>query len=164
MRGAPPPSGGNNDHDDNLGGDMPSWMFKEVSNRGKTNTRDSKKKPDQILKNDNHATQDVQKTLQKENVFAGPCLTRAEAKKIQPLKVKEAMSSVNKTTIEDLKKKNSNLKKCFDRVGKPIIRENYVGEFFMTNGLLYQKHQEMKTGRSSTSWLYLRDFDNRLCL
>ena len=25
------------------------------------------------------------------------------------------------------------LMKCFDRVGKPIIRENYVGEFFMKN-------------------------------
>ena len=27
--------------------------------------------------------------------------------------------------------------------------ENYVGEFFMKNGLLYRKHQETKTGRSS---------------
>ena len=41
------------------------------------------------------------------------------------------------------------LKKCFDRFGKLIIRENYVGEFFMKNGLLYEKHQETKTGRSS---------------
>ena len=59
------------------------------------------------------------------------------------------MSSVDKRTIEDLQKNDSTLKKCFDRVGKPIIRENYVGEFFMKNGLLYRKHQEMKTGRSS---------------
>ena len=28
-------SGGNNDDNDNQGGDMPSWMFKEESNRGK---------------------------------------------------------------------------------------------------------------------------------
>ena len=59
------------------------------------------------------------------------------------------MSSVDKSTIEDLQKKDSTLKKCFDPVGKPIIRENYVGEFFMKNGLLYRKHQETKTGRSS---------------
>ena len=45
-----------------------------------------------------------------------------------------------------LLKKDSTLKKWFDRIGKPIIRENYVGELFMKNGLLYQKHQEMKTG------------------
>ena len=38
------------------------------------------------------------------------------------------MSSVDKSTIEDLQKKDSTPKKCF-RVGKPIIRENYVGEF-----------------------------------
>ena len=76
---------------------------------------------------------------------------RAQAKKsdkIHRLKVKEAMSSVDKSTIEDLQK-DSTLKKCSDRVGKPIIRENYVGEFFKKNRLLYRKHQEMKTGRSS---------------
>ena len=28
-------SGGNNDDNDNQGGDMPNWMFKEESNRGK---------------------------------------------------------------------------------------------------------------------------------
>ena len=35
--------GGNNNDNDNLGGDMPRWMFKEVSNRGKTKKVDSKK-------------------------------------------------------------------------------------------------------------------------
>ena len=78
--------------------------------------------------------------------------TRAQAKKsdkIHPLKVKEAKSSVDKTTIEDLQNEDSTLKKCFDQVEKPIIRENYVGEFFMKNGLLYRKHQKTKTGRSS---------------
>ena len=64
--------------------------------------------------------------------------------KIHPLKVLKTMSSVDKTTIEDLQMKDSTLKKCFDPVGKPIIRENYVGEFFMKNGILYQKHQETK--------------------
>ena len=55
-------SGGNNKDNDNQGSDMPSWMFKEESNRGKTRNRDSKKKPAQIKKNDNHATQDVKKS------------------------------------------------------------------------------------------------------
>ena len=68
--------------------------------------------------------------------------------KVHPLKVKEAMSSVDKSTIDNLQKKDSTLKKCFDRIGKPIIRENYVGEFYKKNGLLYRKHQETKTGRS----------------
>ena len=90
------------------------------------------------------------KAPQNESV-AGPVLKRAQVKKsdkIHPLKVKEAMSGVDKMTIEDLQK-DSTLKKCFDRVRKPIIRENYVGEFFMKNGLLYSKHQNTKTGRSS---------------
>ena len=52
-------SRGNNNDDDNQGGDMPSWMLKEESNRGKTQNRDSKKKSAQVKKNDNHATQDV---------------------------------------------------------------------------------------------------------
>ena len=43
------------------------------------------------------------------------------------------MSNVDKTTIEDRQKKDSTLKKCFGRVGKLIIRENYVGEFYMKN-------------------------------
>ena len=59
------------------------------------------------------------------------------------------MSSVGKSTIEDLQKKDSTLRKCFAGVGKLIIRENYVGEFFMKNGLNYRKHQETKTGRIS---------------
>ena len=59
------------------------------------------------------------------------------------------MSRVDKTLIEDLQKKDSTLRYCFDPVGKPIIRENYVGEFYMKNGLLYQKPQETKTERSS---------------
>ena len=37
-------SGGNNNDDENQGGDMPIWMFKEGSNRGKTKNRVSKKK------------------------------------------------------------------------------------------------------------------------
>ena len=52
-------SGGNNNDNDNKGGDMPSWMFNEESNRKETKNRDSKKKPVQTKKNDNHATQDV---------------------------------------------------------------------------------------------------------
>ena len=119
---------------------------KGVQQRG-TQNRDTQKKPAQIKKNDNRATQDVkvQEGTTEGKCVAGPCLTRDQIKKtdkIHPLKVKEAMSSVGKSTIEDLQKK------CFARVGKPIIRENYVGEFFMKNGLLYQKHQETKTRRN----------------
>ena len=110
-------------------------MFKEEPNGVKTKNRDSKKKPAQIKKNDNHATEDikVQEGTTEGKCAAGPVLTRAQAKKsdkIQALKVKEAMSSVDKTTIEGLQKKDPTLKKCFDRVGKPIITENYVVEFF----------------------------------
>ena len=75
-------------------------------------------------------------------------MTRAQAKmsdKVHPLKVKEAMSSVDKSTNENLQKKDLTLKKCFDRIGKLIIRENYVGEFYKKNGVLYRKHQEKKT-------------------
>ena len=133
-------------------------MFKEKSNSGKTKNRDSKKNPAQIKKNDNCANEDikVQVDTTEGKCVAGPVLTRALAKKsdkIHPLKVEEAMSNVDKTIIEDLQKKESTLKKCFDRVGKPIIRENYVGEFYMKNELLYRKQQETKIGRSSNQLL-----------
>ena len=59
---------GNNNDDDNQGGDMPSWMFKEESNREETKNRDSKKKPAKIKKNDSHATQ-VQ-----EGIMEGKCV------------------------------------------------------------------------------------------
>ena len=67
-------SGGNNDDNDNQGGDMPIWMFKEESNRGKTKKRDSKKKPAQIKKNDNHANEDikVQEGITEGKCVAGP--------------------------------------------------------------------------------------------
>ena len=68
--------------------------------------------------------------------------TGMKTDKIHPLKVKEAMSSVDKSTIEDLQKKDSTLKKCFNRIGKPSIRENYVGEFFMKKKLLYRKPRD----------------------
>ena len=76
-------SEGNNNEDKNQGGDMPSWMFKEESNRGKTKNRDSKKKPSQIKKNDNHATEDikVQDGTTDGKYVAGPVLTMAQAKK-----------------------------------------------------------------------------------
>ena len=94
-------------------------MFKEESNRGKTNNRDSKKKPALMKRNHtcNHATENIkakEDTTEGKRV-AGPVLTRAQVKKSDknhPLKVKEAMSSVDKTTIEDLQKRDSTLKKC----------------------------------------------------
>ena len=114
--------------------------------------RDSKKKPAQPKENYDRARRNekVKEGATDEKCFAGPVVRRAQAKKsnkVHPLKAKEAMSSVDKSTIEKLQRKDSTLKKCFDRIGKPIIRENYVGEFYKKNGLLYRKHQE-KTGRS----------------
>ena len=110
---------------------MPSSMFKEESNREETKNRNLKKKPAHLKKNNNHGTQDVKvhEGTTEGKCVAGLVLTRAQAKKgnkIHPLKVEEAMSSVDKPTIEDLQKKETTLKKCFDRVGKPIIREIYV--------------------------------------
>ena len=103
--------------------------------------RDSKKKPAQPKENDDHARRrlKVKEGATEEECVAGPVVTWAQAKKsdkVHPLKVKKAMSSVDKST----------LKKCFDPIGKPIIRENYVGEFYKKNGLLYWKHQETKAG------------------
>ena len=154
-------SGGNKDkdNDDNQGGDIPAWMFRRSNQKTEKSApkeRDSKKKPAQPKENDDRARRNVKVKKVKEGAteekcVAGPVVTRAQAKKsdkVHPLKVKEAMSSVDKSTIENLQKKDSTLKKCFDRIGKPIIRENYVGEFYKKNGLLYRKHQETKTGRS----------------
>ena len=84
----------------------------------------------------------VKEGATEEECVVGPAVTRAQAKKsdkVHLLKVKEDMSSVDKSTIENLQKKDSTLKKCFDRIGKLIIRENYVGEFYRKNGLLYRK-------------------------
>ena len=104
-------SGGNNEDNENQGGDMPGWMFKEESNRGKAKNRASKKKPAQIKKNDNHATEDIkvpEGTTEGKCVAGVPVLTRAQMKKsdkIHPLKVKEAMSSVAKTTTEEFRRR-----------------------------------------------------------
>ena len=97
-------SGANTNDNDNQGGDMPSWIFKEESYRGETKNRDSKKKPAQIKKNDNCATQDVKfhESTTEGKPVAGPYWTRAQVKKtdkIHPLIVIEAMSSVDKSTI-----------------------------------------------------------------
>ena len=197
------------DNDDDQGGDIPAWMFKRSNQKTENSApkkRDSKKKPAQPKENDDRAgpNMKVKEGAAEEECVAGPAVTRAQAKKsdkvhplkdkeamssvdkstiedlqkkdstlkkcfdrickpiirenyvgefykknglLHPLKVKEAMSSVDKSTIEDLQKKDSTLKKCFDRIGKPIIRENYVGEFYKKNGLLYRKHQETKTGQ-----------------
>ena len=149
-------SGGNKDkdNDDNQGGDIPAWMFRRSNQKTEKSApkeRDSKKKPAQPKEIDDRARRNVKvkEGATEEKFVAGPVVTRAQAKKsekVHPLKVKEAMSSVDKSTIENLQKKDSTLKKCFDRIGKPIIRENYVGEFYKKNGLLYRKHQETKTG------------------
>ena len=72
------------------------------------------------------------------------------------------MSRVDKSAIENLQKKDSTLKECFDRIGKPNIREKYVGEFYKTNGLLYWKHQEkLRWDEVLTSKSYPRNFEGR---
>ena len=115
--------------------------------------RDSKKKTAQLKENDDRARRNVKvkKGATEEKCVARPVVTRAQAKKsdkVHPLKVKEAKSSVDKSTIENLQRKDSTLKKCFNCIGKPFIRENYVGEFYKKNALFYRKHQETKTGQS----------------
>ena len=47
----------------------------------------------------------------------GPVLMRTQGKKVEKIHrliVKEASSSVNKSTIKDLQKLDSTLRKCFD--------------------------------------------------
>ena len=76
-------------------------------------------KPAQIKKNDNRATEgiNVQEDTTEGKCVAGPVLTGVQAKsdKIHPLKVKEAMSSIDKTTIEDLQKKDFTLKNALTK-------------------------------------------------
>ena len=98
-------------------GNMTRWMFKEESSREETKKRVAKKKPAQLEKNGNHGTQDVkvQESTTTRKCVAGPVLIKAQAKndKIHLLKVKEAMSSVDKSAIEDLQNKDATLRKCF---------------------------------------------------
>ena len=92
-------------------------MFKR-SNQEKTEKsalkkKVSKKKPTQPKKNDDHVRRSmkVKEGATEEECIARPVVTRAQAKKsdkVCPLKVKEARS-----TIENLQKKDSTLKKCF---------------------------------------------------
>ena len=109
---------------------------------------DSQKKPDQPRENNNRARRDVKVKgdANEEECVARPVVTRAQAKetdKVHPLKVKEAISSLQLKIFRRIRLRRS----CFDCVGRLIIRENYVGEFFMKNGLLYRMHQESRTGR-----------------
>ena len=113
-------NGCNNNGMDNQSGDMPSWVFREESNREETEHIDSKKNSAQLKKNDNHATQvKIQEGATEGKCVARPVLARAQAKesdKIHLLKDKEGMSSVDKSNIENLQKKDSTLKKGLDRV------------------------------------------------
>ena len=77
--------------------------------------RDSKKKPTQPMENVDPAKRNmkVKEGATEEKCVAGPVVTRAHPKKsdkVHPLKVKEAMSSIDKSTIENLQKKDSTLK------------------------------------------------------
>ena len=104
--------GGNKDkeNDDDQGGD--TWIFKEKSNQEKTKKSalkngDSEKKPAQPKENDNHARQNVRVSGGATEVecVAGLVVTRTQAKKtdeVHLLKVKDALSDVDKSTIENL--------------------------------------------------------------
>ena len=125
-------SGGNKDkdNDDNQGGDIPAWMFKRSNQKTESapKERDSKKKLAQHKENDDRVrwNVEVKEGATEEECVARPVVTQAQAKKsdkVHPLKVKEAMS----------------------------IRENYVGEFYKKNGLLYWKHQERNRDEVLTS-------------
>ena len=88
-------SGGNSKDEDNQGGDMTSRRFKEESKRGGTKKVDSKKKPAQLKKNDNRATQDVKVQGGNTEVeyVSGQVLMKAQkSDKFHPLKVKEAVN------------------------------------------------------------------------
>ena len=134
-------------------------MFKrsnQKTEKSAVKERDSKEKPSQPKESDDHARGNVKvkEGSTEEKCVAGPVVTRTQAKKsdkVHPLKVKEAMSSVDKSTIENLQRKDLTLKKCFDCIGKQIIRENYIGEFYKKNGLLYGKHQERRRDEVVTS-------------
>ena len=80
--------------------------------------RDSKKKPAQPKENDDHAGRNVKvkKGDTEEERIAGPVVTMAQAKKsdkVHPLKVKEAMSSVDKSTIENLQTEGFDFEEVF---------------------------------------------------
>ena len=120
-------SGGNKDkdNDDNQGGDIPAWMFRRSNQKTEKSApkeRDSKKKPAQPKENDDRARRNlkVKEGATEEKCVAGPVVTRAQAKKsdkVHPLKVKEAMSSVDKSTIE-------NLQNCVDNTYLSLIHLN----------------------------------------
>ena len=69
---------GSDNNDDNQGGDMPSWMFKMESNRGKTKNRDSRSQPRSRKKT---TTPHKMSKFKDGKCVAGPVLTRAQAKK-----------------------------------------------------------------------------------
>ena len=141
------------DNDDDQGGDIPAWMFKsnqEKNDKNSAKKRDSIRKPAQPKESDDRTRWNVKVKdgATESKCVAGSVVTRAEAKKsdkVYPLKVKEAMSSADddESAVKNLQK-DTTLKKCFDRIGKEILRENYVEKFYKKNGLLYRKHQEIK--------------------
>ena len=70
-----------------------------------------------LKKNNNHATQDVK-------VLKSSEASSEEVDQIHALKVKEAMSSVDKSTIEDLQKKDSTLIELENRLSERNMLES----------------------------------------
>ena len=87
----------------------------EETKKSAPKKRDSKKKLAQPKENDDHVRQNlkVKEGATEEECVARPDVTSAQVKKsdkVYPLKVKETMSSVDKSTIKNLQRKDSTLK------------------------------------------------------
>ena len=127
--------GNNNAYNKN--GNIPGWMFREKSNqkeprklfrRRKTLRKNQPSPRKMISVLDWMSKRPYLKRSVSLDQMASPRAKKCD--KIHPMKVKESMSSVDKSAKKDLHKKDS----TFDYVGKLMVRENYVGKFFVNNG------------------------------
>ena len=143
-------SGGNKDRDNDgdQGGDtyiVLGFLRRSLTRRRLRRGlgRRDQKKPAQPKKNENCARRNVKVKgdTTEEECVAG--VTRAQAKKrdrIYLLKVISYNGLCPLLTRLLLRICRRRIRLCFDCVGKPVIRENYVGEFYMKNRVLYRKH------------------------
>jgi hypothetical protein len=85
---------------------------------------------------------------------AGPVTTRAQKKRegqVKPLKAKDVASSleVDKKKLSELQTSHNTLVKCWRKVDKTDIRDQYIAQFQVKRGVLYWKHEHARTGRVS---------------
>ena len=115
-------------------------------------TETQRRSPPRSGKNDNCATEDikVQEDTIEGKCVAGPVLTRAQAKKSDKnylLKVKEAMSSVDKTTIEDLQGRVW----CLNQIH---VSNSRLGKTQPSHGLGYRKCNQIQDGAEDFIYCY----------